>query len=476
MQQDLFSLENTQPTPKKQQTAPLAKKNGKIDPILHTQATETIFSVSQYTTLLKQTLEGHIPPAWVRGEVSNLKEQNSGHLYFTLKDLNSQLSVVLFRGTAQQQSVKVKNGQSLIIFGEISLYEPRGQYQMIARCLLDEGEGKLRQAFERLKEKLQHEGLFDPENKKALPALPKTIGIITSPTGAVIQDFVRILERGNWTGTILLFATKVQGPGAMAQIIEHIEYANTYPKLDLLILARGGGSLEDLWVFNEEAVVRALAKSTLPTISAIGHETDFTLCDFVADKRAETPSAAANWILQERNHLHHKYLNALKNFQYRVEQTLQLKLHSYELWSQKLKHFNPQHILESHALRLDELQNRLQLPIQQAIIYYQKKISQLEQRLNGQNPAQKINFYRLKLQQEEKTLHQSLKNQLLRAETQLEHLKNRLEKTHPQQLLMRGFVYVTNNKNQFITEQKTLKSENEITLHFKDGTESIKLS
>jgi exodeoxyribonuclease VII large subunit len=267
-------------------------------------AETNVQSVSALTRRIKDVLESSIAPGWVRGEVSNLRQQSSGHMYFSLKDADSQITCVMFRGDVARSGTAtvLRDGAQVIVYAEISVYEPRGNYQLIVRAALDDGVGRLQQEFEKLKQRLAAEGLFEAERKKPLPAMPATIGFITSPTGAAVQDFMRILKRRNWSGRLVVFPAKVQGTEAAGEMMAALELAHELsdskagPHFDLLVIGRGGGSLEDLWAFNEEPLVRLVAASRIPIISAVGHEIDFTLCDFAADVRAETPSAAAELI------------------------------------------------------------------------------------------------------------------------------------------------------------------------------------
>jgi len=255
-----------------------------------------IETVTEFTRRLKALLKGGLAPGWIRGEVSNLRAQASGHVYFSLKDSGAQLSAVLFRGDALRQTVKLRDGVQVAAYGEVDVYEVRGQYQLIVRAIVEDGVGRLQREFEALKRRLAEEGLFAPERKRPIPVLPATIGFLTSPTGAAVQDFLRILARRGWRGRVVVLPAKVQGEGAAAEMVEMLELAAGLRIFDLLVIGRGGGSAEDLWAFNEEPLVRAVAASPVPIISAVGHEIDFTLCDFAADARAETPSAAAELI------------------------------------------------------------------------------------------------------------------------------------------------------------------------------------
>ena len=259
-----------------------------------------IYSVSELSLELKGLLEQKFPDVWVAGEVSNFRAAASGHLYFTLKDASAQLRAVCFRNQARYLKFKPQDGISVIARGHLSVYEARGEYQLYVDFLEPAGLGALQLAFEQLKAKLAAEGLFDPGRKKPLPALPRTIGIVTSPSGAAIRDILRVLRRRFRNMNVLLYPAKVQGEGAAEEIAKGIEYFNRHRAVDVMIVGRGGGSLEDLWAFNEETVARAIAASKIPVISAVGHETDFTIADFVADLRAPTPSAAAELVVHRK--------------------------------------------------------------------------------------------------------------------------------------------------------------------------------
>jgi exodeoxyribonuclease VII large subunit len=259
-----------------------------------------IYSVTELSREIKGTLEGKFPDIWVTGEVSNFRPAGSGHLYFTLKDQAAQLRAVCFRNQARYLKFKPQDGISVIARGRLSVYEARGEYQLYVEFLEPAGLGALQLAFEQLKAKLASEGLFDSARKKTLPVLPRAVGIVTSPSGAAIRDILRVLRRRYPNMNVLIFPARVQGEGAAADITAGIEYFNRHALADVLIVGRGGGSLEDLWAFNEEPVARAIAASKIPVISAVGHETDFTIADFAADLRAPTPSAAAELVVHRK--------------------------------------------------------------------------------------------------------------------------------------------------------------------------------
>ena len=255
------------------------------------------FTVSELTQLVKNTLEVSFPQVWVTGEISNFHKHASGHLYFSLKDEKSQLRAVMWRSDATRVKFVLKDGQQLVCRGRINVYEARGEYQIVVDTVEPKGKGALQLAFEQLKEKLRAEGLFDPARKRKLPLLPKRIGIVTSPKGAALIDILRTLERRFAKLEVLIYPARVQGEGAAGQIVEGLDYLGALGGLDAIIVGRGGGSIEDLWAFNEEAVARAIARSPVPVISAVGHEVDFTIADFVADIRASTPTAAAEMVV-----------------------------------------------------------------------------------------------------------------------------------------------------------------------------------
>jgi exodeoxyribonuclease VII large subunit len=259
-----------------------------------------IYSVSELSLEIRSLFENRFPDVWVTGEVSNLRTAGSGHMYFTLKDDTAQLRAVCFRSQARYLKFKPQDGLTVIARGRLSVYEARGEYQLYVEFLEPAGLGALQLAFEQLKQKLSGEGFFDPARKKLLPMLPRTIGIVTSPTGAVIRDILRVLHRRFRNIDVVLYPVKVQGEGAANEIAEGIEHFNQQAQVDVLILARGGGSMEDLWAFNEEVVARAIFASQVPVLSAVGHETDFTIADFVADLRAPTPSAAAELVVHRK--------------------------------------------------------------------------------------------------------------------------------------------------------------------------------
>ena len=277
-----------------------------------------IYTVAELSFAVKDLLESSFPDVWVTGEVSNFRAAPSGHYYFTLKDNSAQLRAVCFRNQARYLKFKPQDGLAVIARGRLSVYEARGEYQLYVEYLEPAGLGALQLAFEQLKKKLAAEGLFEAARKKPLPVLPRAIGIVTSPSGAAVRDILRVIKRRFPNMTVFLYPATVQGSGAAAEIVEGIEYFNQHPIVDVMIVGRGGGSLEDLWPFNEEIVARAIAASKIPVISAVGHETDFTISDFVADLRAPTPSAAAELVVHRREDFMAEVINRARHMGHNI--------------------------------------------------------------------------------------------------------------------------------------------------------------
>ncbi|MCC5839280.1 MAG: exodeoxyribonuclease VII large subunit [Opitutales bacterium] len=356
-----------------------------------------IWTVSELTEAIRERLEGAFPEIWVRGEVSNFRRQSSGHCYFSLKDGDAQVSAVLFRMDAARQNIDLRDGMEVVGFGRVSLYAQRGTYQVIFRLLVDEGAGRLRRAFEALKARLGEEGLFDAARKRTLPRVPLRVGFVTSPTGAALQDFKRILERRGWRGEVWVYPARVQGNGAAEEIAAMIARANAQARCEILIVGRGGGSLEDLWAFNEEVVVRAIAASRIPTVSAVGHEIDVALSDLAADVRAETPSAAAEMISSS-------FLEFLESFaavREELDRTLLDRLRRarerMELWKARAARFHPQMRLQNAALRLDDLQGRMQRQARQRLDFARDELQNSARALREIRPEERLRWLRQKV-------------------------------------------------------------------------------
>lgn len=316
-----------------------------------------ILTVTQLTVQIKNLLEGNFPDIWVEGEISNLSIPQSGHAYFTLKDEQSQIRSVLFRSAQRFLKFTLQHGMQVICRGRVSVYEPRGEYQLIVDYIEPKGIGALQLAFEQLKAKLEKEGLFDLDHKRPLPLLPQRIGIITSPTGAAIRDMLRVIKRRHPRMHILIYPVPVQGIEAAPAIVEAIQHFNRDQNVDVMIVGRGGGSLEDLWAFNEEPVARAIYASKIPVISAVGHETDYTISDFVADLRAPTPSAAAEMVVKSEESFREFISSLESSLIKRIRQQIDLTRASLREFTRLLG--DPRRLLEQYVQRVDELTGRL---------------------------------------------------------------------------------------------------------------------
>lgn len=354
--------------------------------ILHSMQSENILTVTDITRQIKGVLELGFPNVLVQGEISNFKLHTSGHLYFTLKDEGAQLSAVMWRSRANQLLFKPTDGMNVIARGNISVYEPRGSYQLDCLQIQPLGIGELQQAFERLKKKLLEEGLFDEEHKKPLPEYPQRIGIVTSPTGAAIQDMISVFSRRMPAVEIILVPVKVQGIGAAEEIARAIQDLNALKNIDVIIVGRGGGSLEDLWAFNEEIVARAIFNSKIPIISAVGHEIDFSISDFVADLRAPTPSAAAELAVCDKNEL----IELIRNFCYTMHSSMKNSIDSYKQTIENLIRsysFNKPHdVLRQRSQQVDELTRRLDQSVQHNFELLSRKTDSLNMRMRSLNP------------------------------------------------------------------------------------------
>jgi exodeoxyribonuclease VII large subunit len=357
------------------------------------------YTVTELTRAIKGLLEEQFPEVTLRGEISNLRQQPSGHIYFSLKDSGSAISCVCFRGDAMRLKVQLKNGLQVLGTGRITVYEPRGNYQIIFRTIEEDGIGRLQQAFIQLKQKLEAEGLFDPERKQALPQLARTIGFVTSDTGAALRDFISILRRREWAGRLIVIPARVQGQEAAPEIVAGIEAANLHNLCNLLVVGRGGGSLEDLWPFNEESVARAIAASRIPVISAVGHEIDFTLSDFAADFRAETPSAAAEWITSARQAFLDRTETLKNRFNLGLDRLMERFGHRLSMAGKGLLHQHPRNRLDQAALRLDDLQGRLGQSLVQSLKDNHQRLKLAENRFHSLRPEKQLDLCRESLRQ-----------------------------------------------------------------------------
>jgi exodeoxyribonuclease VII large subunit len=343
-----------------------------------------VYSVSEITRGIKALLEDRFSDVWIEGEISNFRPASSGHFYFSLKDEQAQIRAVMFRGSNARLKFRPENGLHVLAYGRLSVYEPRGEYQIILEHLEPKGAGALQLAFEQLKKKLEAEGLFDEARKRPVPFLPSKIGIVTSPTGAVIRDMIHVLTRRFPDIRILLDPVLVQGEAAAGEIAAAVRRLGGRGDLDVLIVARGGGSMEDLWAFNEEVVARAIAECPIPVISAVGHETDFTIADFVADLRAPTPSAAAELAVPVKEDL----LEGLEGKRRRLRQAVDQKIETLRLHLRQWEAYfrDPGRRLAEILLRLDHLRERLAASAEHRLEMLRERLKGVQKHLESLNP------------------------------------------------------------------------------------------
>ncbi|MGD0591767.1 MAG: exodeoxyribonuclease VII large subunit [Bacteroidota bacterium] len=347
---------------------------------------KNVVTITELTRQIKHSLETNFPRMWVEGEISNFKQHTSGHLYFTLKDEGAQISAVMWRSRVANLTIAPGDGMKVIARGSITVYPPRGNYQIDVEQIQPVGIGELQLAFERLKQKLAAEGLFDPAHKKPIPEFPECIGIITSETGAALQDIRSVLSRRHPSVGVILASVRVQGAGAAEEIAEAIEQMNRYGSIDVLIVGRGGGSLEDLWAFNEERVARAIYDSKIPIVSAVGHEIDFSIADFVADLRAPTPSAAAELVVRDRTEL----LEDIGNLCYTMRNAIDTQMSSFrERMASLLTSYSfnrPRNLVREFSQRVDEFDRSLDVSFNHIARAAHQRYDSLRYQLQALNP------------------------------------------------------------------------------------------
>lgn len=404
-----------------------------------------IYTISRLNREVRTVLEDVFPTIWVQGEISNLAKPASGHLYFTLKDASAQVRCAMFKNRQSGMRFEPENGLQVLARAKIGLYEGRGEYQLIIESLEPAGAGALQLAFEALKQKLATEGLFDEKHKQAIPSFPNTIGIITSATGAAVRDILSILERRYPSVNIIIYPVPVQGEGAAQKIAKMINTADERKESDVLILSRGGGSLEDLWAFNEEPVARAVFNCNTPLVCGVGHEIDFSIADFVADQRAPTPSAAAELVSPDMNKV---YLQ----LQRYSEQLIRLQQQRLKQLQQNLIHLSkqlssPKQQLQQQAQRIDEYSLRLKHQIEKQFSVNKISLAKLSGKINEQNPVDKIERHKQLLINLQSQLKRSITSIIDRSQQQVSTINQILETVGPAATLERGYAIVTDNKS-----------------------------
>jgi exodeoxyribonuclease VII large subunit len=428
-----------------------------------------VYSVTELTARIRDLFTRNFTDILVEGEISNCHEAQSGHIYFVLKDKTSQLRAVCFKTQVRAMKFRPENGLHVTVRGSISVYEQRGDYQIYVESIEPVGLGALQLAFDQLKKRLEAEGLFSPERKKPLPMLPRCIGLITSPTGAAVRDVVRILRRRFHNVHLTLFPVRVQGDGAALEIVRALQFFNRQQSVDVLILARGGGSLEDLWAFNEEAVARAIAQSTIPVISGVGHETDFTIADFVADVRASTPSAAAELVVKTRGefdkHVVERRQALIDQMRYRI---LVLSRRVHELGARS-GFRRPLELLRQQRQRADELTSRIAHALRANLALSTKRFNVAHKRIVAFDFRMKIAAVRLRLEKLQIELAARSDRALRQKRERLDRLNLQLQERSPLRVLERGYAIATDSTGQILRSTTQVALGDAVTLRLHQG-------
>ncbi|KGB00616.1 exodeoxyribonuclease VII, large subunit [Enterobacteriaceae bacterium ATCC 29904] len=429
----------------------------------------SIFTVSRLNQTVRLLLEQEMGQVWISGEISNFTQPASGHWYFTLKDDTAQVRCAMFRNSNRRVTFRPQHGQQVLVRANITLYEPRGDYQIIVESMQPAGEGLLQQKYEQLKAKLSAEGLFDQQYKQPLPAPAHCVGVVTSKTGAALHDILHVLKRRDPSLPVIIYPTAVQGDDAPGQIVRAIELANARHECDVLIVGRGGGSLEDLWSFNDERVARAIFASAIPVVSAVGHETDVTIADFVADLRAPTPSAAAEVV--SRNQL--ELLRQLQNGQQRLEMAMDYFLaertRRFTQLQHRLHQQHPQLRLARQQTVLERLRQRMNVALEGQLKRATLRQQRVAQRLNQQNPQPKIYRAQTRIQQLEYRLAENLRARLSSTRERFGNAVTHLEAVSPLSTLARGYSVTTATDGKVLKQTQQVKAGDVLTTRLSDG-------
>lgn len=426
-------------------------------------------SVSQLNALVRELLEQHLFGLWVAGEVSNLTRAASGHVYFSLKDGRAQVRCALFKGQAARLTAPLQEGDHIELTGKISLYEARGEFQITVTEVRHKGLGRLYEAYERLKARLQAEGLFDSARKRPLPPQAQRIGIVTSLAAAALRDVLSTLKRRHSALAVVIYPTPVQGAGSETQIAAAIAKAGQRREVDVLIVCRGGGGIEDLWSFNEEAVVRAIADCPLPVVSGVGHETDFTLADFAADVRAPTPTAAAELVSPDGRQLRQRVTERQQQLQQRLWHRYAEASQKLDWLARRLRH--PQQQLAARVQTIARLQQQLQQATHRQWQQRHTACVHLQQRLQQQRPP--LRPAAAALAQQHQQWQQAWRQYRLRAHTAVAHRQHLLEAVSPQQILARGFSVVTDDRGRVVRTAAALRAGQRLHIRFAEGVSDV---
>jgi exodeoxyribonuclease VII large subunit len=428
-----------------------------------------IYTVSRLNSEVRLLLENEMGVIWLVGEISNFSAPVSGHWYFTLKDSRAQVKCAMFRGNNRRVNFRPENGKQVLVKARLSLYEPRGDYQLIADSMQPEGDGQLQQQFDALKMKLAAEGLFSQQSKLPIPEHPKTVGVITSKTGAALHDVLDVLKRRDPSLNVIIYPTMVQGEEASLSIAQAIGRANDRQECDVLIVGRGGGSLEDLWCFNNEIVARTVAASQIPIISAVGHEVDVTICDFVADLRAPTPSAAAELVSQDQSHKASQVLNLVAALKRAMRGQLSKQHQTFVHLQHKLDKAHPQYRLERQAQRLDDYQSRIEQAMRHYFNAQTKHLIQSGHQLHMASPKRRIEIQSQKVSHLSDKLNSLAKRTLLEKQHQLAMQMEKLDTVSPLSTLKRGYSITHKSDGSVVVDSTVVKQGDTLTTRLSSG-------
>ncbi|HEM7951800.1 TPA: exodeoxyribonuclease VII large subunit [Citrobacter koseri] len=431
--------------------------------------TSTIFTVSRLNQTVRLLLEQEMGQVWISGEISNFTQPASGHWYFTLKDDTAQVRCAMFRNSNRRVTFRPKHGQQVLVRANITLYEPRGDYQIIIESMQPAGEGLLQQKYELLKAKLQAEGLFDQQYKQPLPSPAHCVGVITSKTGAALHDILHVLKRRDPSLPVIIYPTAVQGDDAPGQIVRAIERANARNECDVLIVGRGGGSLEDLWSFNDERVARAIFASRIPVVSAVGHETDVTIADFVADLRAPTPSAAAEIVSRNQQELLRQIQSAQQRLGMAMDYYLANRNRRFTQLFHRLQQQHPQLRLARQQTMLERLRQRMNFALDNQLKRAASRQQRVLQRLNQQNPQPRIYRAQTRIQQLEYRLAENVRARLSATRERFGNAVTHLEAVSPLSTLARGYSVTTATDGKVLKQTRQVKAGDVLTTRLSDG-------
>lgn len=431
---------------------------------LNTNQEPQVLSVESLNRLIRGQIESRFTQVWVRGELSNFKAHTSGHFYFSLKDANSQVRAVMFRGYNSKLKFRPHDGLEVLVRGKVTVFEPRGEYQVTCDMMEPVGAGALQKAFEQLKLKLKAEGLFDPARKRPLPSLPRHVAIVTSPTGAAIRDILNILERRARGIEVTIVPTLVQGEAAAPALREAFVKATQLPGVEVVIIGRGGGSIEDMWCFNDEALARLLAQSPVPVISAVGHEIDFTISDFVADVRAPTPSAAAELVIKSAEEVMNRVLSLRRMLLFATDRLL--KTQKQKLVTLKHRLVDPQRRIQDLIQRNDDLSSRLNMAVLRYLQRRRDNVLMLEKRLG--TPGHVLQQRRSQLEALRVRMQMLVERGLLQKRHRLERQMGMLDSLSPLKVVERGYSLIT-KEGQLVKSVSQVKRGDRLDVQLSDG-------